>query len=344
MRILHILTSNRFSGAENVVCQIIGMMKDEPDVEMIYCSPDGQIREALAEREITFAPISELSVSEVKRAIKETKPDIIHAHDMRASFVAARACGKIKFISHIHNNAFDSRGISLKSIAYLFAARKAKHIFWVSQSAYNGYCFNRRLKKKSEVLYNILDVEALYRKMSTDANNYNFDISYVGRLNYEKNPQRLMHIIKKVVDKKTDVKVAIVGTGMLESECKSICHELDIESNVYFLGFQSNPLKILRDSKVMVMTSRWEGTPMCALEAMALGVPIVSTPVDGLKVLIENGKNGYLEDDDDALAERIVEIINNKELHDSMSRYTAEKAKITNDIKAYKARLMEQYK
>ena len=89
MRILHILTSNRFSGAENVVCQIIGMMKDEPDVEMRYCSPDGQIREALAEREITFAPISELSVSEVKRAIKETKPDIIHAHDMRASFVAA---------------------------------------------------------------------------------------------------------------------------------------------------------------------------------------------------------------------------------------------------------------
>ena len=39
---------------------------------------------------------------------------------------------------------------------------------------------------------------------------------------------------------------------------------------------------MLHDSKVMLMTSLWEGTPMCAVEAMALGVPIVTTPTDGL--------------------------------------------------------------
>ena len=66
MRVLHLLRSDSFSGAENVVCQIIGMIKDEPDFEMVYCSPDGQIRDALAERKIEFEPIKKFSVKEVR--------------------------------------------------------------------------------------------------------------------------------------------------------------------------------------------------------------------------------------------------------------------------------------
>ena len=54
MRIIHLLQSSKFSGAENVVCQIISMMEND-DVEMAYCSCDGQIREALSERNIKFA-------------------------------------------------------------------------------------------------------------------------------------------------------------------------------------------------------------------------------------------------------------------------------------------------
>ena len=131
MKVLHLLQSHHFSGAENVVCQIIAMMRGS-DVEAAYSSQDGPIREALEERSIPFYPMTSLSVSEVKRVIKEVQPDVIHAHDMRASFVAALACGKIPLISHVHNNAYDSRGLSVKSIAYLVAATKAKHIFWVS--------------------------------------------------------------------------------------------------------------------------------------------------------------------------------------------------------------------
>ena len=197
MKVLHLLQSNRFSGAENVVCQIIGMMKNEPNIEMVYCSRDGQISEALNERNIAFAPIKELSVKEVKRVIKEQKPDIIHAHDMGASFVAARACGKIPLISHIHNNNFNSRGLSAKSIAYYFAARKSKHIFWVSQSSFDGYAFHKSLKGKSSVLYNIIDVNALYEKTELDGNSYNYDVIYVGRLTYPKDPQRLMRVLKR---------------------------------------------------------------------------------------------------------------------------------------------------
>lgn len=344
MKILHLLESPHFSGAENVVCQIIGMMREEKNIEMIYSSRDGQIREVLEERNITFAPIRELTVKEVKRVIEEQQPDIIHAHDMRASFIVALACGKIPLISHIHNNAFDSRGISKKSIAYFYAGLKAKHIFWVSDSSFEGYAFHRFLEKKSTVLYNIINIEELYDKMHKDLKEYDYDVVYLGRLTHQKNPQRLISILKIVIENFPGIKIAIIGTGDLEDETKRLVKECGLLNNISFLGFQSNPLKILHDSKVMIMSSRWEGTPMCALEAMALGVPIVSTPVDGLKDIVRSGENGYLSDDDNELANKILLVVKNKEIHKKWSEQIFVDAKQINDIEKYRSEILQTYK
>lgn len=343
MKILHVLYSNRFSGAENVVCQIIGMMKKVPGIEMVYCSPDGQIREALSERGIAFEPLAELSKAELRRVIAKVRPDIVHAHDMRASFVSALACKKIPFISHVHNNFVNARGISPKSVAYLYAARKAKHIFWVSESAMRDYAFRKSVEKKSEVLYNIISLDALYAKMVLDEKEYSYDVAYVGRLTEQKNPQRLMGVIAKMKELKPDLRVAVVGNGDLEEETHALAKEYGILDNVDFLGFQSNPLKILYSSSSMIMVSRWEGTPMCALEAMGLGVPIVSTPVDGLKVLIRQDENGYLSDDDDEIAKKVVEIATDKALRERLSQDTLAKAKVLNDTRAYTERLLRAY-
>lgn len=343
MKVLHLLQSNRFSGAENVVFQIIRMFKNDNDIEMLYCSRDGQIREALDEHGICFAPICELSIKEVKRVIREHKPDIIHAHDMRASFVAARACGKLPLISHVHNNNFDSRGFSVKSIAYFLAARKAKHIFWVSQSSFDGYAFHKKIESKSTVLYNIIDIDSLCNKMRMDENHYDYDMVYVGRLTHQKNPQRLMRVCEKIVAKMPNVNIGVVGTGDLEGETKALCNELNLHNNVHFLGFQSNPLKMLHDSKVMLMTSRWEGTPMCALEAMALGVPIVSTPTDGLCELIVDEYNGYLSDSDIVLAQKAIEIISDDTLYRALSERAKEKALSINAIAPYKSKIRGSY-
>lgn len=335
MKILHLLNTSTFSGAENVVCQIIRMMKNIHDIEMVYCSRDGKIREALEERKITFVPISDLSCREVRRVIKEQKPDVIYAHDMRAGFIAACSCGNLPLISHIHNNAFDSREISLKSLAYFYAAKKAKHIFWVSQSSFEGYVFHKFFKKKSSVLYNIIDIDSLYDKMNLDTKEYFYDVTYVGRLSFPKNPQRLMSVFHLVKEKMPNVKIAVIGTGELEEETKALAKEYDLLDSVSFLGFQANPLKMLYDSKVMVMTSRWEGTPMCALESLALGVPIVSTPTDGLRDLIAHGMTGYLSDEDNVLANYIISLIRNKELRQQMSRNALEVSVRMNDKNAY---------
>lgn len=344
MRILHVLASNRYSGAENVVCQIMGMFSQDESIEMAYCSPDGQIRDTLLERGYSYYPLKQLSGKELNRVFKEYKPDVIHAHDMRASFVVAKTTSKIPLVSHIHNNAFNSRGISLKSLAYLFAGFKAKHIFWVSESSFKGYKFHNFFKKKSSVLYNVIDVDALYAKMEQDKTKYNYDVVYVGRLTYQKNPDRLIKVLAKVIKEKLDCKVAVVGTGELEDEVKNLAKELNVERNIDFLGFLSNPLKIMKDSKVMLMTSRWEGTPMCALEAMALGLPIVSTPTDGLCELVTDGETGYLSDDDDELAKKVIEILIDDEKRSSLSQSSKECSKKINDVNLYKEKLFDIYR
>lgn len=344
MKVMHLLQSPHFSGAENVVCQIIKLFKNDKDIEMIYCSQDGSIRDALEERNIQFFPLYGFTVDAVKKAIREIQPDIIHAHDMRASLFAALTCKNIPLVSHIHNNAFDSRGFSFKSCAYLLAGLKAKKIFWVSQSAFKGYCFHSFFKAKSEVLYNIIDIDELYERTERDTNLYRYDVIFLGRLSEPKNPLRIVDVLKIAALKIPDIQAAVVGTGELEQSLKEYIRLNNMENRIELLGYKSNPLKILRDAKLMIMTSLWEGTPMCALEAMALGTPIVSTPVDGLKDLIENDVNGYLSNDNHELGKKIVEYLADKDKLLKMSQKQIECARKWNDKIKYKQRIVEAYK
>ena len=342
MKVMHVLNSRIYSGAEKVVCQIIKSFRD--DVEMVYCSPDSDIvRQMLAEQDVTFLPMEKMSTGELKRVIAQQKPDLIHAHDMRASFFSALCCGKIPLVSHIHNNAYDARGLSPKTVAYLLAGFKAKHILWVSNSSYEGYAFHKLFAKKSSVLYNIIDTEVIFDKKAQDGNTYDYDMIYVGRLTFQKDPQRLMRLCARLKESKPDLKVAIVGTGELEAEVKQLCEELGISENVSFLGFQSNPIKMVHDAKAMILTSRWEGTPMCALEAMALGTPVVSTPSDGMKDLIDDGVNGYLTDDDTVMAEKLLAIMNDDSHRNYLGKNARKKFAEINDAPKYKQAISDCY-
>ena len=239
MKVMHVLNSRIYSGAEKVVCQIIKSFRGE--IEMVYCSPDSDIvRQMLAEQNVTYLPMKNMSVSELRRVIREQKPDLIHAHDMRAGFFSALCCGKIPLVSHIHNNAYDARGLSAKTVGYLLAGFKAKHILWVSQSSFDGYAFHKLFAKKSSVLYNIIDTQQIFDKKAQDSHTYDYDMIYVGRLTYQKDPQRLMRLCARLKQEKPDLNVAIVGTGELLEEAQTLCESLNIQENVHFLGFHQN--------------------------------------------------------------------------------------------------------
>lgn len=342
MKVMHVLNSRIYSGAEKVVCQIIHAFQGE--VEMVYCSPESDIVRKMVEAQgVTYLPMKTMSVSELSRVIREQKPDLIHAHDMRAGFFSALCCGKIPLVSHIHNNAYDARGLSPKTVGYLLAGFRAKHIFWVSQSSFDGYAFHKLFARKSSVLYNVIDTDEIDTKLSQDSNTYDYDLIYVGRLTYQKNPQRLLRLCARLKESKPDLKVAIVGTGELEEELKALCKERNLEDTVRFLGFQPNPIKMVAGSKAMILTSRWEGTPMCALEAMALGTPVVSTPSDGMKDLLTDGVSGYLTESDEQMAEDLLKIFTHPEHRQLLAENARKKFDSLNDGEAYKRAIWTAY-
>ena len=345
MKVMHVLNSRIYSGAEKVVCQIIKGFDAVEGMENVYVSPESDIVAAmLKEQGVTYLTVDSLTPGKLKKVIDREKPDLIHAHDMRAGLVSALACGRIPLVSHIHNNAYDARGLSAKSLGYLYGGMKAKKIIWVSNSSYEGYLFHKLFAKKSLVLYNIIDTELIYKKLAQDETAYDYDMIYVGRLTYQKDPQRLMRLCARLKESRPELKVAIVGTGELLEEVQELCKELGIEENVRFLGFRSNPIRMIRDSKALILTSRWEGTPMCALEAMALGTPIVSTPSDGMKDLIENGVNGYLTDDDEEMARCLLKIMEEEGHRKELSGNTLKKFAGINDAPQYQQTIADCYR
>lgn len=342
-RVLHVLTSQVYGGAENVVCQIIQMFRDDPDVEMFYTSPDGTVRPSLEERNISFYPMKRKTPMELARVIREVRPTFIHAHDMRAGFLTALVCGEIPFISHIHNNNFDSRRITLKAILYRYAARRAEHIFWVSPSAYKGYRFHEAYAHKSTMLRNVIDPTPLLQKADSAEAEGPYDIVFLGRMTYPKNPTRLVEVMAGAAAQEPGLRCAIIGIGELEQDVRDAIEKHPCAHSVTMLGFRSNPYGILKNARLMLMTSLWEGTPMCALESLALGTPIVSTPVDGLLDLVEPGRTGYLAAETEELIDACLNIVRNPALRQEMSRACQEKATRLLDVKAYRDTIWQAY-
>ena len=114
----------------------------------------------------------------------------------------------------------------------------------------------------------------------------------------------------------------IFGEGELRKELEEKISSLGLEERIFLPGTDPQAVKVVNQSDVFVLSSDLEGMPNVLMEAMAMGVPCVSTRCDmGPEELIENGKNGILVDvgNTNQIAESILEIINNPELSDKLS-------------------------
>lgn len=342
-RVVHLMSTHAFSGAENVACQIINAFKNDEDYEMIYVSEIKENKQNLDDRNINYYNLNRFSKKNVCRAIKELKPDIIHAHDAKAIVMASKFNRKAKIVGQIHGNHENMRKLTIKTFLLNFITKKVSKFIWVSDSSLNDYYYKEKIQDKSVVIRNVIDSEQLLAKINDDNKYPSFDIIYLGRLSYPKNPVRLIEIIGIVKKYIPNVKVAIVGSGELEQDVLNKINELGLKSNIIMFGFSNNPYKILNSSKLMLMTSRYEGTPMCALEAMALGKVIVSTPTDGLVDVIEHGKTGYYSDDNNKLCKYIVSLLEDNDKLKEMENNVLKKSQMINDIKKYELKIKKIY-
>ncbi len=211
-----------------------------------------------------------------------------------------RAFEKVKQIVCVSN-------LTAKSVKELFPAHKDK-----VQVIFNGLDIEKVIKAASE----ITDIKLRYKS-----------VLCIGRLDDRKNPLRDLEVFRKVYKKDNDVHLYFLGYGDLTERVRKKSVEYGIGDNVHFLGYHKNPFPIVRQCAAVCMMSKSEGFPMSLLEAVALDKPFVSTPIGGSKTLSNNNTCGYVTDNDDEAAEKLLFMVNNtfrfvEPCRESIKRFT----------------------
>jgi glycosyltransferase involved in cell wall biosynthesis len=124
-------------------------------------------------------------------------------------------------------------------------------------------------------------------------------LTHVGRFAPPKNHALLIEAFAQVRSD-APLYLLLVGGGELENAVREQVAALGLQERVRFLGVRADVADILRASDVFVLSSRWEGNPMSVMEAMAAGLPVVSTAVGGVPELVREGVTGLLVPSEDA--------------------------------------------
>lgn len=122
------------------------------------------------------------------------------------------------------------------------------------------------------------------------------NIVTVGRMSEQKNHSLLLKAFADIYKAHPDYKLIIYGEGEKKNELISLSQELQITAVVELPGYLTNIGNEIKDASIFVLSSDYEGMPNALMEAMALGIPCISTDCDGggARFLIENEKNGIL--------------------------------------------------
>lgn len=332
MTIIYLLASDRFSGAEKVVITIIKQLNMKH--RCVYVSPRGDIGNVLEAENIEYAPIGGLDSGSVKKVVEKYNPDIIHANDFRASVIASRFSKRCKVISHIHCNPTWINKLSVNSVAYALANSGIHKILNVSDAFCNEYLFRKMIEKKSETIGNPFSVDDIIRQSEEFEDNDKYDLMFVGRLSKEKGPEAFIDIFYELWKNNNDLTAVIIGDGNLKEECVLKVFGLGIADNVTILGFTENPYPYMKNSKIMVVTSVFEGFGLAALEALALGKPVVASKVGGL-INIVNDKCGRLCTDKKEFVATVNEILYDSKVYETMSIEAEKQAEKFDNLQTY---------
>lgn len=298
-RVLMLLKSKIYAGAEKVTIEI--MQRLQKEYEFYYASPDGEIAEKLQENQLQFFPLQSFQIREILRVIGLIQPDIIHAHDFSASVMASLLkgfCKNQKLISHIHCNAKENLVWGRKAFFYRMALGRIDRVICVSDAVVEEAVFRDALKRKTVILENPVDkvgilqmAGVLEKSISLNISIkkeevYLYDLIFVGRLSKQKNPKKFIRILNRIVKAGQRVQAALIGEGEEYKACCQLIQKYHLEEKVKMLGFLENPYPVIRQSRILCMTSEEEGFGLAVAEAMVLGVPVLVSEVGGMKTLL----------------------------------------------------------
>lgn len=292
-------------------------------------------------------------------------PDLIHVQYVAPGFVpivAARLAGTKKIIATVHQPA-RTHGFKARLLLRL-AAELSDLFLCVSMSTEeswfgNSALFRPALYKKGRkhfTIYNAVDTESIINQATSNRvhkikKSLNLRgkkiVGYVGRLRWEKGVHVLITAFAEVVSKIPEAMLVVVGDGPDREKLQAQTNELGISSNIIWLGWktQKEAFQIYGLIDVIAMPSLFEGFGLTAVEAMAAGVPVVATDVDGLSEIIDSGQSGILTnvDDSSSIASEIIRILSKPDLRYKLSKAGPIHAKHYFSLNNYKESILSAY-
>lgn len=340
MRILFLLKSHEYSGAESVVLNLMRLLSAEFDT--YYASPDGSIKDVVRKNGQKFIPLRKANLKSVSKVIKQVQPDVIHASDFSMSVLAAFGTSSIPILSHLHNNpSWIKNKFDLRTIFYKFALKRIHKVVCVSPAIIGEFAGNA-LREKAVVIPNVIDSN----KISASANQpIQSDICFVGRLTEQKNPLFFCSVIKKIKEKDPNIKAVMLGRGELKEQIENYILANELTTNIKLIGFKQNPYPYMKGAKVCMMPSKYEGFGLSAAEMLTLGTPVIAANVGGLKNIV-NDTCGCLMNDYNAAeyALKYFEIVHDSNVYLTKANGATSTSKKFGDFQKFRDQFVNIYK
>ena len=132
----------------------------------------------------------------------------------------------------------------------------------------------------------------MYRELSLDDECR--IIGNIARLSAQKGQKHLIEAAAIIVEQNKSVKFLFVGEGELEAELKALVEGKGLQNYFIFTGHRTDIPRLLSALEMLVMPSLFEGLSFAAMEASAMGIPVIATAVGGMQDLVINGQTGLL--------------------------------------------------
>ena len=328
-KIVCIINGMGFGGAERVMANIMTYLSNSLDVtlitledkESVYKLPSNIKHKVINPRENRRGILRKVSrIIDIRRAVEDSNPDLV------LSFMTPMNI--ITLVSLIGTNIpiVVSERNDPKNSPHQFYYRLLRKLTYnmatgiVCQTNEYVEFFKGSIRNKCKVIYNPLK-ENLPVHRNHEADNI---ICTVGRLVEAKNQKLLINAYSKLALIYPEYKLFIYGDGPLKENIKEMIDSLNLSEKVILKGTFNDIHNEINKCKLFVLSSNFEGIPNVLLEALAMGMPCITTKFDGggYKVLIDDYKNGLIVDKDNVeqLTEAMIRLIEDKELRKEVSK------------------------
>ncbi|MBR4470622.1 MAG: glycosyltransferase family 4 protein [Erysipelotrichaceae bacterium] len=258
-------------------------------------------------------------ITVLRKIIKSEKPDVVLSFigPPNIRMLIATIGLKTRKIVSVRNDPYKEYGTGKMRIIVNFLFGLANGCVFQTDDAANY--FSNKLRKRSIVIYNPVNQVFYNTKHHSDEKT----IIMVGRLNHQKNYSMAINAFSLIANKYPELILSIFGEGELRNNLQKQIDKHGLKGRILLNGRTNNVEEKLSSAMIFVMTSDYEGMPNALMEAMAMGIPCISTdcPCGGARMIIKHGQSGFLIDcnNEVQLAEKIEILVSNEKIRKLMS-------------------------